>query len=101
MQLMKLLMTWDIRPGQEQAYIDYNAREFVPRLMKLGLRPMDSWFTLYGDAPQVCVGWVSEDVAVIHRAIRSEEWGELRVELDNFVTDFQFKIVPYTSHFQM
>lgn len=101
MQLTKLLMTWDILPGQEQAYIDFNAKEFVPRLMKLGLRPTDSWFTLFGDAPQVSVGWVSDDAEVIRRAIRSEEWTELREELDRFVTNFRYKIVPYTGLFQM
>jgi hypothetical protein len=101
MELMKLLMTWDIIPGKEQAYIEFNAREFVPRLMKLGLRPMDSWFTLYGDAPQVTVGWVSEDVDVIHRALRSEEWRDLQRELLSFVTDFRYKVVPFTGLFQM
>ncbi len=101
MQLMKLLMTWDIIPGQEQAYIDFNAKEFVPRLMKLGLKPVDSWFTLYGDAPQVSVGWVSDDVEVIQRAIHSDEWQELRKDLASFVSEFRFKIVPFTHNFQM
>ena len=101
MQLVKLLMTWDILPGQEQAYIDFNAREFVPRLMKLGLQPMDSWYTLYGDAPQVTVGWVTDDADVIRKAITSEDWSELQEELANYVTDFKFKIVPVTGPFQM
>jgi hypothetical protein len=101
MQLTKLLMTWDIIPGQEQAYIDFNAREFVPRLMKMGLQPMDSWFTLYGDAPQVTVGWVTDDADVIRKAIRSREWAELQRDLANFVTNFRYKVVPFTSLFQM
>ena len=101
MQLVKLLMTWDILPGQEQAYIDFNAREFVPRLMKLGLQPMDSWYTLYGDAPQVTVGWVTDDADVIRKAIASEDWAELQQELDNYVSDFKYKIVPVTGPFQM
>ncbi len=100
MQLTKLLMTWNILPGQEREYIDFNAKEFVPRLMKLGLRPVDSWFTLYGDAPQVSVGWVSDDVEVVKRAVRSDEWHELRDELSTLVTDFEYKIVPFTGLFQ-
>jgi len=101
MQLVKLLMTWDIIPGQEQAYIEFNAKEFVPRLMKLGLRPMDSWYTLYGDAPQVTVGWVTDDVDTIRRAVDSAEWDELQTELRNFVANFRFKVVPFTGLFQM
>jgi hypothetical protein len=101
MQLTKLLMTWDIIPGQEQAYIDFNARVFVPQLMKFGLRPVDSWFTLYGNAPQVTVGWVTDDAEVIRRAIATAEWAELVVELRHYVTHFHLKIVPFTGLFQM
>jgi len=101
MQLMKLLMTWDIIQGQEQAYIDFNARVFVPQLMKFGLRPVDSWFTLYGNAPQVTVGWVTDDVEVIRRAIGSAEWAELRAELRHYVVHFRYKIVPFGGLFQM
>lgn len=101
MQLMKLLMTWDIVPGQEQAYVDFNAKVFVPQLMKFGLRPVDSWFTLYGDAPQVTVGWVTDDVEVIRRALTSEAWAELMAELKKYVVHFRYKIVPFTGLFQM
>jgi len=98
---VKLLMTWNIRPGKEQAYIEFNAREFVPRLMKLGLQPMDSWYTLYGDVPQVMVGWISDDIDVVRRAVAGNEWRELRSILKQYVTDFEYKIVPVTGTFQL
>lgn len=101
MQLTKLLMTWDIIPGQEQAYVDFNARVFVPQLMRFGLRPVDSWFTLYGNAPQVTVGWVTDDVEVIQRVLGSEEWSEIMGQLEDLVTHFRYKIVPFTGLFQM
>lgn len=98
---VKLLMTWDILPGQEQAYIDFNAREFVPRLMKMGLQPMDSWYTLYGDVPQVMVGWVSDDIEVIRKAVGGAEWRELEEALTHYVVNFRYKIVPVTGSFQL
>ena len=101
MQLMKLLMTWNIIPGQEPAYIEFNAKEFVPRLMKMGLQPMDSRYTIYGDVPQVTVGWVTEDADVILRAVRSEDWKALRRDLARFVTDFRYKITPANAMFQI
>jgi hypothetical protein len=101
MQLSKLLMTWDIVPGQEQAYVDFNAKVFVPQLQDFGLKPVDSWFTLYGDAPQVTVGWVAEDPEVIHRALASPEWAELVTALKQLVLHFRYKVVPFTSKFQM
>lgn len=101
MQLMKLLMTWNIIPGREKAYIKFNGDEWVPQLMEFGLRPVDSWFTLYGQAPQVTVGWVSDDVDVIYRALESEEWAELVRKLDDYVTDFEYRVVPVIGPFQM
>ena len=98
--ITKLLMTWDIVPGKEQAYFEFNSKEFVPRLMQLGLRPTDSWFTLFGDAPQVNVGWVSDDSELVKRAVRSEEWGQLQEQLDDLVRNFEFKVVPATAPFQ-
>ncbi len=101
MGLMKLLMTWDILPGREQEYVEFNAREFVPLLIKLGLRPTDSWFTLYGDAPQVTVGWVAEDRELIQQVLQSEDWRQLQRRLRELVTNFRYKVVPATSLFQM
>lgn len=101
MKLTKLLMTWNILPGREQDYIEFNGKEFVPRLLKLGLQPMDSWFTLYGDAPQITVGWVTDDEEVIYRAVESDDWQDLQEKLADLVTDFRFKIVPATGYFQI
>ena len=101
MQLVKLLMTWNIIPGREQAYIEFNAKVFVPQLMQFGLQPMDSWFTLWGDVPQVTVGWVSEDVSAIRQALATPEWRKLMTRLDDFVTDFEHRVVPVTGRFQM
>ncbi|MFQ5459371.1 MAG: hypothetical protein ACE5EL_01115 [Anaerolineae bacterium] len=100
MAKVKLLMTWDIVPGQEQDYFEFNAKEFVPRLMDLGLHPTDSWFTLFGEAPQVCVGWVSDEADLVHRAVNSHEWQRLQEQLDGLVCNFTFKVVPATARFQ-
>lgn len=100
MQRVKLLMTWDISPGREQAYFEFNAKEFVPRLMRMGLKPTDSWFTLFGDAPQVSVGWVSEDRLLVHSAVKSEEWERLQSELTGLIDNFTYKVVPAGAHFQ-
>ncbi len=101
MQLTKLIMTWDIIPGQEQAYIDFNNRVFVRRLMELGLQPMDSWYTITGQAPQIMAGWVHEDPEVIRRAVTSETWAELQEDLRHYITNFSFKIAPVTGMFQL
>lgn len=101
MRFSKLLMTWNIIRGQEQAYVAFHAKEFVPGLMAFGLHPVDSWFTMYGEGPQVIVGWVAEDAEVIKQALASDGWATLRDKLEEHVTDFTSRIVPWDRTFQM
>ena len=50
---VKLILTWDILPGQEQEYFEFVVRDFIPGMQKLGMEPSDAWFTMYGDQPQI------------------------------------------------
>lgn len=99
--MIKLIMTWDIRPGREAAYFDWAMKTFVPGLMELGLQPVDAWYTVHGDAPQMLAGVVAEDRDVLREALRSPEWEELRSDLATYVTNYNQKIVKSTGTFQL
>lgn len=98
--MLKLIMTWDIQPGREAAYFDWAMRTFVPGLMDLGLQPIDAWYTVHGDAPQILAGVLAEDRETLSQALRSTEWQELRTELMSYVTNYSQKIVRATNSFQ-
>lgn len=98
--MMKLIMTWDIRPGREAAYFDWAMKTFVPGLMELGLQPVDAWYTVHGDAPQILTGVLAEDREALRRALSSSEWQELRRELMTYVTNYSQKITKATGYFQ-
>ncbi len=53
---IKLLMSWDIKPGREQEYFEFVVREWVPGLQRIGLEPTDAWYTMYGNSPQILAG---------------------------------------------
>ncbi len=99
--MVKLLMTWDIKSGREEAYFEFVVKELVPGLIELGIRPMEAWYTIYGDVPQILAGWVAEDQAIIEKALRSEDWSALQKGLLTLVDNFQRKIVPATGLFQL
>jgi hypothetical protein len=99
--MLKLLMTWDIQPGKESAHFDFIARTFVPRMIKLGVQPTDLWSTVYGDAPQIVIGWVAADRPSINKMLHTAEYRSLREQLDEFVTDFKVKIVPADGPFSL
>ena len=99
--MFKLLMTWNIRQGQEDEYFEFVIREFGPGLIKLGVRPTDAWYTQYGDRPQILTGGVTEDLESLKRVLVSDEWRKLKEKLLTYVTDFNQKIIRASGGFQL
>lgn len=98
---VKLLMNWDIRPGQEQTYFEFAMQTFAPALMKMGWQPTEAWYTLYGDGPQIMTAGVTESAEEMREILDSEEWEELKSRLLEYVTNFRYKVIPATGRFQM
>ena len=98
---VKLLMSWDILPGHEQAYFEFAMQTFAPSLMKLGWQPTEAWYTLYGSAPQILTAGVADSLEKMREILDSAQWDELRARLMEYVTNFHYKVVPATGRFQM
>lgn len=98
---VKLLMSWDIRPGLESEYFEFLVREFAPGIMRLGLQPTEAWYTVYGNCPQILAGGMTEDLPTMHKILDSAEWQELQDKLLAYVQNFQQKIVTATGRFQL
>jgi hypothetical protein len=99
--MVKLLMSWDIKPGSESDYFEFVVREFAPGIMKLGVQPTEAWYTVFGDGPQILTGAVAEDLPTMKEILASEEWEKLKGKLFEYVTNFDFKIVRATGRFQL
>lgn len=99
--MIKLLMSWDIKPGQENEFFEFIMREFAPGTMKMGLKTTDVWYTIYGDGPQMQTEAVTEDLETMRDIINSNEWKELHSRLTNYVTNFKQKVVRATGRFQI
>ena len=99
--MVKLLMTWDIRPGKESEYFEFVVQEFAPKLVKLGVQPTEAWYTVYGNAPQILTGAVTEDRKMMDAVLSGQEWKTLHDKLLNYVSNFNYKIVTATGNFQL
>jgi hypothetical protein len=99
--MFKLLMTWNIRPGRESEYFEFVVQEFVPSMTRLGIQMTEAWYTVYGNAPQILTGGTTEDRATLEKILQGEEWKSLHEKLLTHVSEFTFKIVPHTGHFQL
>ncbi len=99
--MVKLLMSWDIKPGSESEYFEFIVREFAPGLMKLGIQPTEVWYTVVGNGPQILTGGVAEDLPTMRSILADKDWMKLQTKLFEYVTNFDYKIVKATSRFQL
>jgi hypothetical protein len=99
--MVKLLMSWDIKPGRDSEYFEFVVREWVPGITRLGLQPTEAWFTIYGDRPQVLTGGITEDLDAMQRILASKEWQKLHSRLLEMVTNYRQKIVRATGTLQI
>jgi hypothetical protein len=99
--VVKLLMSWDLKPGSESDYFEFAVREFIPSIMKLGIQPSEAWYTIYGGGPQIVIGGVTEDLPAMQAVLAGEEWRNLQHKLFDYVMNFNYKIVRATGKFQM
>lgn len=98
---VKLLLTWDIKPGREQEYFEFVVREFMPGMQRLGLQPSEAWVTTYGDKPQIMTGMVAEDQDAVREVMGSEDWQSLYDRLLEYVNNLESKIIHASGGFQV
>jgi hypothetical protein len=97
---VKLIMTWDIAPGHEQEYFEFVVREFIPGVQRLGFELSDAWATVYGNQAQILVGATLPSLTKARQMLRSSEWKGLYNQLQDFVVNYNEKIIPARSGFQ-
>jgi hypothetical protein len=90
--MVKLIMSWNIKTDEEPAYFEFMVQEFAPRVMKLGMRPTEAWYTVYGAGPQIITVGEAADRETLNRALESPDWAELLEKLQGFVTDYKQRI---------
>ena len=98
---VKLLMTWDIKQGREAEFFEFQVREWVPGLQKLGLEPTDAWYTMYGTSPQIMVGGTAKSLRTMNQILATEEWLALKNQLLGLVDNFDQKVVKASGGFQV
>jgi len=99
--MIKLLMNWDIKSGQEQAYSEFVVKELVPSMTQMGLHLTEAWHTLYGEGPQIMVGGVTEDLESMQQILSSDDWQKLHQKLQNFVANYSHKVIRASNRFQL
>lgn len=101
---LTLIMTWDIKDNQEQDYMEFVLREWVPATNRLGLRTVAAWFTQYRideTVPMIRAEALVEDKATIRRILQSSEWEHIHDQLLEYVENYKHKVVETTGEFKL
>jgi hypothetical protein len=99
--MIKLLLSWDIKPGQDQEYFEFMVREFAPGITRLGITPTEAWFAVYGDCPQILMEGIADNLTTMREMLGSDEWTTLHTKLLTYVDNYQQKVVRATAGFQI
>jgi hypothetical protein len=97
---VKLLLSFDLRPGQENAYRRFIMEEFLPQAQALGLIPTDAWHTAYGEYPVRLIGLAADDLARVRVARATDEWQGMMEKLEGYVLNLTVRVVPLRGGFQ-
>ncbi len=98
---LKLLLSYDVRAENQQEYYKFVMGSYLPTLQSLGFQMSEAWHTAYGDAPNRLIGFVCSDEDTMRTLLTSDEWGSLNEQLEAYVTEFDYKFVPYKGGFQL
>ncbi|MBX3064243.1 MAG: hypothetical protein U0528_18595 [Anaerolineae bacterium] len=98
---VKVIMSWDIKPGRDQEYFEFVVREFAPSLQRIGMQPTEAWYTVYGERPQIMMAAIADDLEKMKELLNSADWKMLQSKLMDFIINYSEKIVRATPFFPM
>lgn len=98
---LKLLITYNIDLDDTQGYYEFVLGRYIPEMQGMGLAMSDAWHTAFGEYPNRLIGFISPDSDVLRDVLGGETWEELTDELSNYVTELDYKVIPYKLGFQI
>ncbi len=97
----KLLVSYEVKPEVQNEYYQFIMGQYLPAMQSRGLQMSDAWHTAYGNAPNRMLGFVCADSDTMVDLLASETWTNLNTRLEEFVTELDYKVIPYRGGFQL
>ncbi|GAC1548897.1 MAG: hypothetical protein NVS2B7_24960 [Herpetosiphon sp.] len=101
MAKIKVIMTWNIKEGKQQEYIEFAVGELGPSLNGLGMQISEVWYTIAGDNPEMVVLGVMANKTQAQRLFNGDEWRALETTLEQYVENIKVKFRAPHAPFQM
>jgi hypothetical protein len=98
---LKLLLSYHVNQEKQQEYHKFVMGRYLPALQSMGFQMSEAWHTAYGDAPNRLIGLVCNDETTMNELLSSDEWDSLNDQLEEFVSDLDYKFIPYRGGFHL
>jgi hypothetical protein len=97
----KLLLSYEVNPDSLQDYYQFVTNSYVPTMQAMGLQMSEAWHTAYGDIPNRLIGFVTDNEENMLNVLKNDTWLRLNEQLEEYVTEFSYKVIPYRGGFQI
>ncbi len=97
---VKLLITYDPDPGQQEDYFQYVLGEFVPAMQRLGLPMSEVWHTAYGNYPLRLAAFIAPDLRAMREILDTPAFLDLERRLQQYVSNYERRVVALKNRFQ-
>jgi hypothetical protein len=91
--MIRLVFSWNIKSNEEREYFEFIVQEFAPKIMRMGIRLTEAWYTVYGAGPQIIMPGIAIDRTALQETMASPDWQRLVERLQAFVTDYRCRLV--------
>ncbi len=97
----KLLLSYEVNSESLQEYYQFVMTRYIPTMQSLGLQMSEAWHTAYGDAPNRLIGFVTDNQENMLDLLQDDDWLALNDQLEQYVSEFTYKMIPYRGGFQI
>lgn len=98
---VKLLLSYEVDSESLQDYYQFVMSNYIPTMQTLGLQMSEAWQTAYGTVPNRLIGFVTDNQENMMAILDNETWLRLNEQLEQYVSDFSYKVIPYRGGFQI
>lgn len=92
-QDVKFAQTWDVRPGQHEAYKRFTRKVYLPLMETIGLGVTAAWHLMIGSGRQIFSEALVPNVTSIAEAFCDERFLQLIIRMDELVTNYESRVM--------
>lgn len=98
---IKLVISYNMKPGKEEACHQYIVQDVGVVLNKYGFQFTEAWYTAWGNGPQIMGCGLLESPEAVRELLTSEGWQKSIAGLQRYVTDFSVRAIEPAAAFQV